>query len=154
MYLNLDIRYLLLPLAHLLFPFSYLGSAIFTLFLLFVSIKVPFNLELPSTGLFHIRAIDLSISVIVCIFCSISMSTQNFWILNFILILCSSPWDDFLFKLLKCCFGWLSQILEAIPMLECLCIFNGLREATVDEQEEMSLEPDAHFVVVDVYDQL
>ncbi|KAI3792650.1 hypothetical protein L2E82_06537 [Cichorium intybus] len=132
-----------------------MGSAIFTLFLLFVSIKVPFNLELPPTGsLFRIRGIELSVSLIVCIFSSISLSTQIFWIVNFILIVCSSAWDDFVFSLIKWCFRCLSQILDAIPMLEFLCIYNHGREAVVDEQEELSWEPDEQFVVVNVYDQV
>lgn len=152
--LTIDTRYFLLSIAQLIFPFSQLASAIFTLFLLFVSIKVPFTLQLQHNGsLIRIRVRDLSVSVIVSTLCLIFMSAQDFWIVNLILFLCSCPWDDFILKLLKWCFRLLYQILEAIPILEFLCILNNHCEAMIDEEEELSFEANDHVVVVVIPDQ-
>ncbi|KAI3747882.1 hypothetical protein L6452_10602 [Arctium lappa] len=151
--LNIDIRYLLLPLAHLLFPFSHFTAIIITLFLQFASIKLGIRFESPVVVFIRFQAIDLSVSVMICFMCLFFLSTRHFWILNPILILCSSHLDDLLFKLLE----WLYRTLKAIRVLEFLCIFSGCHreEAPVaDQQQELSWEPDHHIVDVNVDDEL
>jgi hypothetical protein len=156
--LKIDVRFLLLPLANLFFS-HYTSAIIITLFLLFVSIKVPVSLQLTTSSLLRVQAIDLSVSVIICFLCLNFMSTPHFWIVNSILILCLSPWDDLLFEMLKILIWWLFHSLRSIGMHEVLCVFNGSHDDEeahlgVDQQEELSWEPDDHFIVVDVYDQL
>ena len=140
--LNIDLRYLLLPLATLLIPFSLYAYATLTVFLLFVSIKVPLRLHL-STGYFdHFQAIDLSVSVTVCFLCLMFMSTPHFWIVNSISMLCVSPWEDLLFDLLKLCFLWSYRTLKAIRIVEFLCIFSHhcRIESQLSQHEELSYE--------------
>ncbi|KAI3707128.1 hypothetical protein L6452_25372 [Arctium lappa] len=143
-FLNIDARYLLLPLAHFFFQFPHFTSTILTIFLLFVSIKVVIRLQLPIGFLLRFQAIDLSVSVMACFLCLISLSTQHFWIVNPILILLSHWVDD-----------WLHQTLKSIPVLEFLCVFNCRHEEEEEtQQEELNWEPDDHFVVVNVDDEL
>ncbi|PWA97750.1 hypothetical protein CTI12_AA026660 [Artemisia annua] len=142
--LNVDLRYLLLPLATLLIAFSLYAYAIFTVFLLFVSIKVPLRLHLSTRYFVHFQAIDLSVSVTVCFLCLMFLSTPHFWIVNPVLMLCVSPWEDLLFDLLKSCFWWSYRNLKAIRILEFLCIFSRheMEEAQVNQSvEELSNEP-------------
>ncbi|GJV49718.1 hypothetical protein Tco_1439930 [Tanacetum coccineum] len=138
--LCIDLRFLLLPLANVRFLFSTYTSAIFTVFLLIVSIKVPLRLELSTGSMFRVQAKDFSISVMACFLCLTFMSTTYFLIATPILALCLSPWDDFVSKLLKICFLWLYHTLKAAPIVDILCIFNhGQREeALVDQHDEFS----------------
>ncbi|KAK1408227.1 hypothetical protein QVD17_39862 [Tagetes erecta] len=153
--LKLDVRFLLLPLANHIFH-HYTSVIIITL-LLFVSIKVPVSLELTTSHLLRVQAIDLSISVTICFLCLIFMSTPHFWIVNSFLILFLSPWDELLVKMLKIVFWWLCYSLRSVHTNEVLCIFNDGHdedEHRVDLLEELSLEVNDNFVVVDVDAQL
>ncbi|KAI3707132.1 hypothetical protein L6452_25378 [Arctium lappa] len=138
---QLDTRYLLLPLAHLLFPYSHFTSIVLTIFLLFVSIKVVIRLQLPIRYLLRFQTLDMSVSVMACFLSLISLSTQHFWILNPILILLSHFVDD-----------WCYQTLKSIPTLELLCVFNGCHEEEESRVDQQEL--DDHFVVVNVIDEL
>ncbi|KAD5507442.1 hypothetical protein E3N88_15145 [Mikania micrantha] len=134
----IDLRFLLLPLANLLFP--HYTSDIIIIVLLHVSIKVPLTLQLPTTSLLHFRALDLSVSVTVCFLCLIFKSTiPHFWIVYFILVLFLSPWDDMLLRMLKTVVCWL---------------FHSLR--SVDRQVELNgdIEPDENSLVIDVDDDI
>lgn len=142
--LNVDLRYLLLPLATLLIPFSLYAYATFTVFLLFFSIKVPLRLQLSTRYFVHFQAIDLSVSVTVCFLCLMFMSTPHFWIVNPVLMLCVSRWDNLLVNLLKLCFWWVHQTLKATCNLEFPCILSRheVEEAQVNQSvEELSYEP-------------
>ncbi|KAJ0555753.1 hypothetical protein HanIR_Chr07g0305721 [Helianthus annuus] len=138
---EIDIRFLLLPLVNLLFPYSHYTSIIFTFFLLFVTIKIPLRLQLSTGSMVHFQAINLSVSVTLCFMCLIFMSTRHFWIVNHILILFLSHWDDLLFKMLKLCFWWLYEV---TPIVEFLCIYNHYLEdeaLVINQQQEFSGEP-------------
>nr|GEW46673.1 hypothetical protein CTI12_AA202190 [Tanacetum cinerariifolium] len=139
--LNIDLRYLLLPLATLLIPFSLYAYATFTIFLLFVSIKLPLRLQLL-TGV-RLQPIDLSVSLMVCFFSFIFMSTPHFWIVNSILMLCASRWDNVLVNLLKLCFWWLYRTWKDTCNIEFLCILSRheMEEAELNQSvEELSYE--------------
>ncbi|PWA51223.1 hypothetical protein CTI12_AA465660 [Artemisia annua] len=113
-----------------------------TVFLLFVSIKVPLRLHL-STGYFvHFQAIGLSVSMTVCFLCLMFMSMPHFWIVNSISMLCVSPWEDLLFDLLKLCLWWSYRTLKAIRIVEFLCIFSRHYriEAQLSQHEKLSYE--------------
>ena len=140
MYLCVDLRFLFLPLAKLLFRFWPYTSAIVTVFLLIVSIKVPLRLELSTGSLVRFQAMDFSISLMACFLYLTFMSTTHLFIATPILFLCLSPWDDFISRLLMLCFWWLYHALKVTPMLDILCIFNRRRreEAQVDQHEELS----------------
>nr|GEV06154.1 hypothetical protein [Tanacetum cinerariifolium]GEZ96169.1 hypothetical protein [Tanacetum cinerariifolium] len=140
MNLCIDLRFLLLPLANVRFLFSPYTFAIFTIFLLIVSIKIPLRLELSIGSMFCFQAKDFPLSVMPCFVCLIFMSTTHILIATPILALCLSPWDDILFTLLKLCFLWLYDTLKAAPTVDILCIFNhGQREeAIIDQHDELS----------------
>nr|GFA51030.1 hypothetical protein [Tanacetum cinerariifolium] len=139
--LCIDLRFLLLPLVYVRFLFTPYTSTIFTVFLLIVSIKVPLRLQLSTGSMFRFQAKDFSVSVMACFLCFTFMSTTHFLIATLILALCLSPWDDFLFKLLKLCFLWLYHTLKAAPIVDILCIFNHRQredEAIIDQHDELS----------------
>ncbi|KAI3716796.1 hypothetical protein L1987_67950 [Smallanthus sonchifolius] len=154
---KIDLRFLLLPLANLLFPLY--STAIIIVLLLFVSIKVHVTLQLTSTSLLRFQPLDFSVSVTICLLCLIFVSPPYFWIVNPILLLFLSRWDDLLLKMLKIVFGWLYHSIRSIRMHELLCIINDNHEQEeeaqgVDQQEELRLEVDViNFVAVDVNDQ-
>ncbi|KAI3822094.1 hypothetical protein L1987_09675 [Smallanthus sonchifolius] len=136
-------RFLLLPLVNLLFPYSKYISVIFTSFILFVSIKIPVRLQLSVGCMVHFQAINLSVSVMLCFLCLIFMPSRHFWIVHPIILLFLSYWDELLFKIVKLCFWWLHRALEAIPIVEFLGIFNrhGEEAQVANQQEEFSGEP-------------
>ncbi|KAK1408219.1 hypothetical protein QVD17_39854 [Tagetes erecta] len=157
MVFNQDLRFLLLPLAYLLFSHN-TSAIIVDVFLLFASIKVPVSLQLTTTStILRFQAIDLSVSVTICFLCLIFLSTPHFWIANSFIIVCMAPWDDLLFQMIKIVFWWLYDSLRSINHVhEAVCIFNASHEDEeeeeeahgVDQQEELNV--DVNFVAIDV----
>ncbi|KAD5508230.1 hypothetical protein E3N88_15933 [Mikania micrantha] len=156
----IDLRFLLIPLANLLFP--HYTSDIIIIVLLHVSIKVPVTIQLSTSSLPHFRALDLSVSVTVCFLCLIFKSTiPHFWIVYFILVLFLSPWDDMLLRMLKTVLWWLFHSLRSIHVHEVVCILNGNHDEEeaqlgVDRQVELNgdIEPDENSLVIDVDDDI
>ncbi|KAK1408204.1 hypothetical protein QVD17_39839 [Tagetes erecta] len=157
MVFNQDLRFLLLPLAYLLFS-HYTSAIIVDVFLLFASIKVPLSFQLTITStILRFQAVDLSVSVTICFLCLLFLSTPHFWIANSFIIVCMAPWDDLLFQMIKIVFWWLYDSLRSIHVHEVVCIFNASHEDEeeeahgVDQQEELNV--DVNFVAIDVNDQ-
>ena len=137
----MDLRYLLAPFLKLLLPSFLVNSrlsqpqprlyshythlvlklvfslliAILTILFLFVSIKI--SLARPAV---YLRGPNFSVLVALSLLCSVFLSPAHFWMV-YPLILCLSPWEFLVFKVIKWVFNWIYQRLEAIPNLTIVC---------------------------------
>lgn len=179
----MDLRYLLAPFLKLLLP-SFLANllhpqpplylhyillllkllssfliAILTILFLFFSIK-------PSLvrAAVYLRGRNFSALVALSLLSALFLSSAHFWML-YPLILCLSPWESFIFKVMKWVFSWLYHTLEAIPDLTIVCItqqqdhhmqveveveaeIDGLEEHTSQEQVNLEEAGDAFVVLI------